>query len=292
MRSTLWIPHGEDVLAATLHVPDGVWSVDACVLFLAGPATNRGGPNRLHHRAAIALEHVGVPSLRFDYRGRGESTGDEESVCVPTMIEDTLAAKAAAVRALGATPGRFVLVANCLACVAELRVLESAPDVSGGVFVAATQFAERQDTRHFWSELRYAAGAYSRKLVAPDLWRRVLEGKVDYAAVGRALFNSAARRYRSRIADPSRRRYGIAPALPGKDARFLWGAHDPSSEERAYYQRFCQERDWRGEFHVLPDADRSFGRAQSAARAIDVMVRWAFALARGAAPAEPRRALP
>lgn len=273
MLNALRIPSGEGVLYATLHEPEGARRHDLCALFLAGPATNRAGPGRLHYHVASALVRRGIHAVRFDYRGRGESTGDEQIVGIPTMIEDTLAVSAALRRIVGPDAGLH-LVANCLGSVAALRVLELAPDIEGAVLLGAPHFLEQQDRAHFTAELVHASSQYWKKLASLETWRRVLGGNIRYREIGEALLNTAARRYRSRLRVGEQRRYGEASALRDKDVRLLWGERDPSLAERPFYERFCSERRWRYEARVLSAADRSFSRADWAEQVAALVGDW------------------
>jgi pimeloyl-ACP methyl ester carboxylesterase len=245
----------------TLQVPARFATPGACVLFLVGPSTTRAGPNRIHVAMAAALEEAGIASCRFDYRGRGESTGPEEAVRVPQMIDDSRAV----VRRIDELLGRHtqnLLVGNCLGCIVGLRLMEVEPAVSAGVFVGAPEFSEQAVVRVDRGQLRETLIKYSRKLRTPSTWRRLLRGDIDFRSVGQALTTETFRRYRSRLGALEERRYGVAAPIAGRQAAFFWGAADPARVERDAYARFCASRGWTMRADVIADAAHSFGRQQ------------------------------
>ncbi|MEF2279882.1 alpha/beta fold hydrolase [Deinococcus sp. YIM 134068] len=81
-------------LYGMLHVPDGErpssgWS---SVVVLHGFTGNRGGDHRLLPLLSRSLAPRGVASLRFDFRGSGESEGDFSEMTVAREVEDVEAA--------------------------------------------------------------------------------------------------------------------------------------------------------------------------------------------------------
>ncbi|MDR3636194.1 MAG: alpha/beta fold hydrolase [Isosphaeraceae bacterium] len=246
-------------LRGILHEPEEADPDAPCVLFMAGPATTRGGPHRVHFVLATALEQHGVRSIRFDYRGRGESDGDDAAVSVRTMIEDGIAAQE---HALGLFPeSHLVLVANCLGCVAALRVLEESRTAVAGVLLGATHFGETQGTKTRLREFGHGLRIYLGKLRRPDTWRKLLRLDVDWHRVAGALLGHSARKYRP-VAQASRPgAYGLRPSrFPGKTAAFVWGADDPSLSERGFYARYCAGHRWHFREVVVEECDRSFSR--------------------------------
>ena len=81
-----------DQLAGNLICCDG--KSDRAVLFIHGFGGVRSGPHNLLTYLARALATSGIPSLRFDLSGRGESSGDPEAVTLGGMAEDALSAAA------------------------------------------------------------------------------------------------------------------------------------------------------------------------------------------------------
>lgn len=76
-----------------LHVPDGAKKFPAVVM-CHGFTGNRIETHRLFVKAARRFAADGIATLRFDFRGSGESEGDFEQATVSSEIEDALAALA------------------------------------------------------------------------------------------------------------------------------------------------------------------------------------------------------
>jgi len=77
-----------NTLAGTVHIAEGS---EEGVIMLPGWAGTRYGPQRIMVESARAMTEAGRTSLRFDFGGRGDSTGDPASVTLDGMIEDVLA---------------------------------------------------------------------------------------------------------------------------------------------------------------------------------------------------------
>ena len=77
------------LLRGVLNVPDGA---AAAVVFAHGWSGYRCGPHRMFVNAARRFAEEGIASLRFDFRGRGDSDGDAAATDLDAMIADLLAA--------------------------------------------------------------------------------------------------------------------------------------------------------------------------------------------------------
>lgn len=74
-----------------LHLPTGVGAFPG-VLFLHGFTGNKVEGRRLFVRLARRLASVGIASLRVDFRGSGDSSGDSSEMTVSSERADALAA--------------------------------------------------------------------------------------------------------------------------------------------------------------------------------------------------------
>lgn len=81
-------------LYGMLHIPDGDKPASGwpSVVVLHGFTGNRGGDHRLLPLLSRFLAARGVASLRFDFRGSGESEGDFAEMTVAREVEDVEAA--------------------------------------------------------------------------------------------------------------------------------------------------------------------------------------------------------
>jgi pimeloyl-ACP methyl ester carboxylesterase len=76
-------------LRGTLVVPPGI-SGNATVLVHGGGVTRHEGG--FFTRVAHGLSEAGIPSLRFDFRGHGESEGRQEDLTISGVVNDIRAA--------------------------------------------------------------------------------------------------------------------------------------------------------------------------------------------------------
>ncbi|WP_127586096.1 alpha/beta hydrolase family protein [Paenibacillus koleovorans] len=96
MEHTISIPYRDDQLRATIHYPTrngknaGI-PLERCpaIVFCHGFVGNRIGVDRLFVHAARQFSDAGYVSIRFDFAGCGESSGDYGSGGLGSMIEQT-----------------------------------------------------------------------------------------------------------------------------------------------------------------------------------------------------------
>lgn len=75
------------IIMGTLHLPDGKTKFPG-VLLCHGFTGNKIEPHRLFWKISKQLEKSGIASLRFDYRGCGESEGNSEDFTIKDYIGD------------------------------------------------------------------------------------------------------------------------------------------------------------------------------------------------------------
>jgi alpha-beta hydrolase superfamily lysophospholipase len=112
---------------------------DAWVLLLNAGAVRRSGPNRLWTRWARSWAAAGVPSLRLDATGIGDSDGADvhartlETMCTRELVTDVQAAVRYTRDVLGAP--RVVPVGLCSGAFAAYRAAVHEPSVTGAVMM-------------------------------------------------------------------------------------------------------------------------------------------------------------
>lgn len=112
MRQSLDItlPSGE-VLAASLELPAARGGAAApAVLLCHGFTGHKAEDGRLFVRLARALAADGIASLRFDFRGSGDSDGDFADVTIERELEDARAALARLAAEPGVDPRRLAVL--------------------------------------------------------------------------------------------------------------------------------------------------------------------------------------
>jgi pimeloyl-ACP methyl ester carboxylesterase len=170
---------------AVLSEPAGPARQDLCAVLLNAGALRRIGPNRTWVEASRRWAARGVPTVRVDLEGIGDSDGDERSLIDnrilygPRMIDQTLAT----LEQLAALdlPPRFVLVGLCSGAYWALHAALVDPRVVGAFMVNLYSF--------YWTEQLVAERDRHKTVSAlrSGLLKRVLHGEITPYHVRRAL---------------------------------------------------------------------------------------------------------
>ncbi|MCS7254340.1 MAG: alpha/beta fold hydrolase [Armatimonadota bacterium] len=158
---------------------------DTCILFLHGWSGNRSGPHHMFSKLARRLARNGCASLRFDFRGRGESSGELYEGTLLTMIEDARCAidwlsENLAIKwcvTIGICSGGEVAIGCAVHPRVRGCVLWSAPIFAG-------LKARSREARKRWSYFT----EYLRKLFRPTTWRKLFSGQIQFGIIMRVLF--------------------------------------------------------------------------------------------------------
>lgn len=227
------------------------------LLIAVGGPQYRVGSHRQFTLLARAAAAAGYCTLRFDYRGMGDSEGDMRA------FDDVQADYQAAVNLLAeAAPGaRIVLWGLCDAASAALMFGASDPRVAGVVllnpWVRSTQSLASTHVKHY----------YRARLLDPGFWMDVLRGRVPIARraleFARSLITAARKgetttgSFQDRMRDGLRRFGGpMVLVLSGRDI---------TAREFEEYAR--TEATWAGLLDAVrveraPDADHTFSSAE------------------------------
>lgn len=236
------------------------------VLILVGGPQYRAGSHRQFVLLARHLAAAGVPVLRFDYRGMGDSEGATRT------FEDAADDLQAAVdHFFTAIPGLREVVVWGLCDAASAAVCHAAndPRITGLVLVnpwARTETSIAKTTlKHY----------YGTRLLQADLWKKIMRGQFDLVGAARSFFElvgTATRR--APVSAPSAAATPAPSALPDRMcaglARFrgqvlvIIGGADLTGQE------FCglaESAPWRGMMaaprvtrYTLAGADHTFSR--------------------------------
>jgi exosortase A-associated hydrolase 1 len=263
-----------DQCLGVMSMPPAAMSRTGVVIVVGGPQT-RVGSHRQFVTLARALAQAGYPTLRFDYRGMGDSDGDARSF--ESIGPDLAAAVATLMRETGVTS--VALWGLCDGASAILMDATSNARVSGVVLVnpwARSPVTEKRTRlRHY----------YLRRLADPAVWRKLLRGEFEWrrsaadlaASAGGAMGNAAsspaflARMHAgwNRLAAP------VLVILSGRDltAREFetWASGDADRRDLACRTGTTTQR--------VADADHTFSDRGLHRRMIDDTVRWLDAVA-------------
>jgi len=188
----------------------GVASVPATpaprgVLIVVGGPQYRAGSHRQFVLLARQLAAAGVPAMRFDYRGMGDSEGEPRDF---SDIGDDI--QAALEQFFAVAPGmtEVVLWGLCDGASAPLCLASLDPRVTGLVllnpWVRTDQSIAKTTLKHY----------YRARLLDAELWRKILRGQFDYAGATRSFAALVAATFRSGRARPAAADAAVEAPLP------------------------------------------------------------------------------
>ncbi len=178
------------------------------VLLVVGGPQYRVGSHRQFVLLARRLAREGIPVLRFDYRGMGDS--DPPDVGFEQCLPDIEAAIDAFTDRVPDIE-RVVIWGLCDAASAALLYANRDPRVAGLVLLNPWVRREQSEAR------TYLRHYYLRRVLDADFWRRVFTGGIAFRQSARDLFRSLRASLRSTSAEASE-----AAASAG-DADFVTG---------------------------------------------------------------------
>ncbi len=152
------------------------------VVVLHGWGTYRSGPHRMLVELCRALAAAGLPALRFDFAGRGDSSGDFWSVGLDEMIADARAAGDWLLQATGA--GKLAAAGLCSGANVALGAACGDERFAAVAALSALPFQKQRGARQAAARTGGALRELAGKAFSLETWRRVLRGEV---AVGRIL---------------------------------------------------------------------------------------------------------
>jgi exosortase A-associated hydrolase 1 len=248
---------------------------DTGIVIVVGGPQYRAGSHRQFVLLARALAAAGMPALRFDVRGMGDSTGPMQSFEASTQdlagAIDAFAAACPAVR-------QVVLWGLCDAASIILLHAASAADARIAGLVLVNPWV-RSEASHARTQLVHY---YAKRLLARDFWKKLARRDVDLrdgaASVARHVATAAragarpdGRQFQDRMADGLRS--FTRPVL------LLLSGQDLTAREFEDYAR--DSVPWRGLLEApcitradFDDADHTFSTAEARESAETRTVQW------------------
>lgn len=245
---------GED-LVGIIATPQHPSSHGVGVVIVVGGPQYRAGSHRQFTLLARRLAAAGFTTLRFDYRGMGDSSGDART------FEDIAPDLRAAIDALLAAHTQLRSVVLWGLCdAASAAMLYAATDARVSGLVLANPWARGSDT-YARAQLKHY---YLQRLMSADFWRKVLSGGFSVRRAGADLRSNISQAsatqtdgdYRSRMLDAMHQFKG--------SALLLLGAQDLTGQEfELYLNAQSQHRSrWQQVQRVqVAEADHTFSRS-------------------------------
>ena len=248
------------------------------VLIVVGGPQVRTGSHRQFTLLARRLAQAGIPAMRFDYRGMGDSEGAPRDF---QQVQDDL--RAAIDCFFGQVPGLedVALWGLCDGASAAVLYAPGDPRVAAlallNPWIRTEDGAARATLKHY----------YRSRVLDPQLWKKIAAGRFD-AAQAAGSFVSLVRTAFGRVAR-AERQAGCSASLPtrmhaslqqfgGKVLVMLSGA-DLTAQEFASLS--SGSRDWqhllagsRITRHTLPGADHTCSRREWHDQVMDWTVTW------------------
>jgi pimeloyl-ACP methyl ester carboxylesterase len=172
--------------------PSGATRGTTGIILLNPGPTDRNGPHRLYFKLAELFARQGIPTLRFDARGVGESEGEWEAaegapiLDIFTQIQegiwvpDTLAAIDYLIKRTGVQ--QVILGGLCGGAITALLTGSGHPNVVGFFMmgIPVTLSSATSNVRDLpETVLSKEASLYIKKLLRPSAWWRLLTLKTD-----------------------------------------------------------------------------------------------------------------
>ncbi|WP_395403764.1 hydrolase 1, exosortase A system-associated [Pseudoduganella sp. UC29_106] len=141
------------------------------VLIIVGGPQYRAGSHRQFALLARDLAAQGIPAMRFDYRGMGDSGGDLRNF---EMVQDDL--RAAVDAFLHAVPGLQEVVLWGLCDAASAAMFHAHADRRVAGLVLLNPWARTEDGLARATLKHY----YRDRLLQPALWKKIVSGQFDF----------------------------------------------------------------------------------------------------------------
>jgi exosortase A-associated hydrolase 1 len=256
-------------LYGVLSLPPASAQARRGVVLVVGGPQYRVGSHRQFTLLARELAQQGVPVLRFDYRGMGDSEGEiRDFLNVDADLRAAIDAFSAELPALR----EVVLWGLCDAASAAMLYAQHDARVAGLVLLnpwaRTEEGAARATLKHY----------YLSRLTQAGLWRKIAQGRFDYAAAARSFFSLCGNALRRKSAPAGRAAIGPpanrAPSLPeqmlagfsrfeGRALIIISGADLTGREFSDMAAAPAWRRLMRGKrvsHRTLPQADHTFSR--------------------------------
>lgn len=267
-ESAVQIEVDGEQLQGILHEPKT--AAATAVICLHGWSGSRIGPHRIFVETARKLAAQGARVLRFDFRGRGDSTGDAATTTIPGMVEDALRAIDWMSQREGVE--RILLLGICSGGKVAVSAAARDPRVAGLVLWSAEPLGALHGEGAEARKAMDALKTYARKLGDLSTWKKIVTGRVQTDLVRKALVDHEAPSDEEIEAENGALAAFADYAGP---VLFIYGGGDPATAvAAANYATFCTENGIAASFHEIPEANHSFYSLTWKAEVLALSTRW------------------
>jgi exosortase A-associated hydrolase 1 len=175
VEQPICFPCGGEELLGIVAVPKACGKIG--VLVLVGGPQYRVGSHRQFLLLARALAEAGYPTMRFDFRGMGDSSGDLHNF---EQVNEDIGAALKAFQTNCPDIERFVLWGLCDAASAALLYLDATKDARVNGLVLLNPWVRSEATLAQTHIKHY----YGQRLFQAEFWRKLFSGQLGF---GRAL---------------------------------------------------------------------------------------------------------
>lgn len=272
MEFPITIPQGDEILCADL-TPGGT----TAVLILSGWGGTRYGPQRILLQTAQALAAQGITTLRLDFRGRGDSSGDASTVTLDSMIEDTVTA----IRWLRSKQHitHLQMIGLCSGGNVALGAASWLPDEVEQVICWSLlpfmedklQVKQSGQRKALWRQLL-------KKAFNPQSWRKLLHGEANVrGAINVVVKEKEGDEEEKQRKTSQRDILANLTTFQGK-LHLIYGSQDPeASGAQAFFTNWCQVNKIPLDVHVITDAPHNFYTAAWTKEVIAQTASWVTA---------------
>jgi hypothetical protein len=259
MEEFIHIESSGETLLGVWSEPDSRPRLPASVITLHGWGGYRVGPHRFMVKLCRALAHAGVSSLRFDFRGRGDSTGGEKLATLDTMIDDACRAVEFARRR--APQNAVTLWGLCSGGNVAIGAATLKDEVRNLVLLSTLPFVPDKKSAERVARAQAQAGNYFRKLFRPATWKKLFTGAVNFRAVKKAILGGRSPSTGDAARDPkdSARDILAAFATYRGAAYFLYGGADREAAGAAeHFRAFTSAHGIPATFETVEGSNHDF----------------------------------
>lgn len=160
--------------------------IKAIVVFSHGWSGFRTGPADILTFLARTFAKHNCASLRFDFRGRGESQGEGLQTSLVTMADDLVAASETAIKETKCD--NLILCGLCSGGNVVVGTLKRIPQTKALLLMSVYPFSDGDAFGRDMHRTFHYLNVYWKKILRPDTWSRLFKGDINIKSVFNVIF--------------------------------------------------------------------------------------------------------